>query len=258
MTEIDLGKDPVPTALDRRPLRGRGATVQAARMLHELAGARDLYRSMLCWPPRWIHPAPAHGRRGPADRHGRRHRFIRPADAPGAPGRPARPEPARARLSPCGRVAGGLAGRDGAGAGHPSARRAASTPASAPASSSARGMMQLTCRQRRRASPSARASGPLPGGIRCSTTRRLQHAPGLQLPGRPRRSRISTAPTSWPPPPITPAPAAPVPVDGRLRRPAVLGLGRRGRLHRVHPDRRDQHATTSCGCWRTSRSTAPA
>lgn len=45
MTEIDLGKDPVPTAEDRRRFDAE-ELVQAAKMLHE-AGARDLYRSML-------------------------------------------------------------------------------------------------------------------------------------------------------------------------------------------------------------------
>ncbi|MGZ3273320.1 MAG: lytic transglycosylase domain-containing protein [Caulobacteraceae bacterium] len=45
MTEIDLGKDPVPTALDRARYEAN-ELVTAARLLHQ-AGARDLYRSML-------------------------------------------------------------------------------------------------------------------------------------------------------------------------------------------------------------------
>jgi soluble lytic murein transglycosylase len=45
ITEIDLGKDPVPTANDKRRYEAN-ELVTAARLLHE-AGARDLYRSML-------------------------------------------------------------------------------------------------------------------------------------------------------------------------------------------------------------------
>ena len=45
MKEIDLGKDPVPTADDRARFQAN-ELVTAARLLHE-AGARDLYRSML-------------------------------------------------------------------------------------------------------------------------------------------------------------------------------------------------------------------
>jgi soluble lytic murein transglycosylase len=45
MTEIDLGKDPVPTEKDRARFEAQDL-VQAARMLNQ-AGARDLYRSML-------------------------------------------------------------------------------------------------------------------------------------------------------------------------------------------------------------------
>jgi soluble lytic murein transglycosylase len=45
MSEIDLGKDPIPTADDRRRFQAE-ELVQAAQMLHE-AGAKDLYRSML-------------------------------------------------------------------------------------------------------------------------------------------------------------------------------------------------------------------
>ena len=45
MTEIDLGKDPVPTSEDRAKFQAN-ELVTAARLLHE-AGARDLYRSML-------------------------------------------------------------------------------------------------------------------------------------------------------------------------------------------------------------------
>ncbi|HWA61188.1 MAG TPA: lytic transglycosylase domain-containing protein, partial [Caulobacteraceae bacterium] len=45
MTELDLGKDPVPTAEDRRRFAGE-ELVQAAQLLNE-AGAKDLYRSML-------------------------------------------------------------------------------------------------------------------------------------------------------------------------------------------------------------------
>jgi soluble lytic murein transglycosylase len=45
LTEIDLGKDPVPTAQDRAKFESN-ELVAAARMLHG-AGARDLYRSML-------------------------------------------------------------------------------------------------------------------------------------------------------------------------------------------------------------------
>jgi soluble lytic murein transglycosylase len=45
LTEIDLGKDPVPTANDKRRYEAN-ELVTAARLLHQ-AGARDLYRSML-------------------------------------------------------------------------------------------------------------------------------------------------------------------------------------------------------------------
>jgi soluble lytic murein transglycosylase len=45
MTEIDLGKDPVPTAQDRARFEA-SELVAAARLLHA-AGDRDLYRSML-------------------------------------------------------------------------------------------------------------------------------------------------------------------------------------------------------------------
>ena len=45
MTEIDLGKDPAPTAEDRRRFEAE-ELVQAARLLNQ-SGARDLYRSML-------------------------------------------------------------------------------------------------------------------------------------------------------------------------------------------------------------------
>ena len=45
ITEIDLGKDPVPTAQDRAKFEAN-ELVAAARMLHD-SGARDLYRSML-------------------------------------------------------------------------------------------------------------------------------------------------------------------------------------------------------------------
>jgi soluble lytic murein transglycosylase len=45
MKEIDLGKDPVPTAQDRARYESQ-ELIQAARMLHE-AGAKDLYRAML-------------------------------------------------------------------------------------------------------------------------------------------------------------------------------------------------------------------
>ncbi|MEI9889467.1 MAG: hypothetical protein WDN45_01495 [Caulobacteraceae bacterium] len=45
MTEIDLGKDPVPTAQDRTRFDAQ-ELIQAARLLND-AGARDLYRSML-------------------------------------------------------------------------------------------------------------------------------------------------------------------------------------------------------------------
>jgi soluble lytic murein transglycosylase len=45
MTEIDLGKDPVPTDKDRARFNAQDL-IQAARMLDQ-AGARDLYRSML-------------------------------------------------------------------------------------------------------------------------------------------------------------------------------------------------------------------
>jgi soluble lytic murein transglycosylase len=45
ITEIDLGKDPVPTAQDRARYEA-DELVTAARLLHQ-AGARDLYRSML-------------------------------------------------------------------------------------------------------------------------------------------------------------------------------------------------------------------
>jgi soluble lytic murein transglycosylase len=45
MTEIDLGKDPIPTPAERARFEGNDLVV-AARLLHD-AGARDLYRSML-------------------------------------------------------------------------------------------------------------------------------------------------------------------------------------------------------------------
>ena len=45
MTEIDLGKDPVPTDKDRARFNAQDL-IQAARMLDQ-AGSRDLYRSML-------------------------------------------------------------------------------------------------------------------------------------------------------------------------------------------------------------------
>jgi soluble lytic murein transglycosylase len=45
ISEIDLGKDPVPTANDKRRFEAN-ELVTAARLLHQ-AGARDLYRSML-------------------------------------------------------------------------------------------------------------------------------------------------------------------------------------------------------------------
>ena len=45
MTEIDLGKDPVPTAEDRARYEAN-PLITAARLLHQ-AGDRDLYRSML-------------------------------------------------------------------------------------------------------------------------------------------------------------------------------------------------------------------
>jgi soluble lytic murein transglycosylase len=45
MTEIDLGRDPVPTAEDRRNFEA-DELVTASRLLYQ-AGARDLYRSML-------------------------------------------------------------------------------------------------------------------------------------------------------------------------------------------------------------------
>jgi soluble lytic murein transglycosylase len=45
LTEIDLGRDPVPTQQDRAHFDTQ-ELVQAARLLHD-AGARDLYRSML-------------------------------------------------------------------------------------------------------------------------------------------------------------------------------------------------------------------